>query len=154
MHKPLVSTLPVVILVGVLAGLAISAETRSMPKEDVIDVPAIGEGLCVHNLFQSNMVLQRDKPVAVWGWAAPGEKVTVSFAGQIQTATADKDRAWKVMLTAMPANAQSQKMTVQGKDKTRTLDNILVGDVWVLGGQSFIDRCPVFHRNLWTVVAQ
>ncbi len=113
-----------------------AAENRTMPEEDAIDVPAIGEGLCVHNLFQSNMVLQRDKPVAVWGWAASGEQVTVSFAGQTQTATADKDRAWKVMLTAMPANAQAQKMTVQGKGKTLTLDNILVGDVWVLGGQS------------------
>ena len=113
-----------------------AAENRTMPEEDVIDVPAIGEGLCVHNLFQSTMVLQRDKPVAVWGWAASGEQVTVSFAGQTQTATADKDRAWKVMLTAMPANAQAQKMTVQGKGKTLTLDNILVGDVWVLGGQS------------------
>ena len=136
MNKQIVSTLPVIILVGLITGIAISAENKEMPKEDVIDVPAIGEGLCVHNLFQSNMVLQRDKPVAVWGWAAPGEQVTVSFAGQTQTATADKDRAWKVMLTAMPANAQAQKMTVQGKDKTLTLENILVGDVWVLGGQS------------------
>jgi sialate O-acetylesterase len=136
MNRKMVLTLPVIILVVLITGSAISVENKKMPKEDVIDVPAIGEGLCVHNLFQSNMVLQRDKPVAVWGWAAPGEQVTVSFAGQTQTATADKDRAWKVMLTAMPANAQPQKMTVQGKDTTLTLDNILVGDVWVLGGQS------------------
>ena len=56
-----------------LAGTALGA---SLPKENVIDVPAIGEGLCVHNLFQSNMVLQRDKPISVWGWASPGERVT------------------------------------------------------------------------------
>ena len=55
---------------------------EKMPREDVVDVPAIGEGLCVSNVFQTNMVLQRDKPVTIWGWAAPGEKVTVSFAGQ------------------------------------------------------------------------
>ena len=136
MNRKIVSHLPVIILAGLISGSAMAAENRTMPEEDVIDVPAIGEGLCVHNLFQSNMVLQRDKPVAVWGWAASGEQVTVSFAGQTQTATADKDRAWKVMLTAMPANAQARKMTVQGKGKTLTLDNILVGDVWVLGGQS------------------
>ena len=41
-----------------------------MPKEDVIDVPAVGEGLCAHNLIQTNMVLQRDKPIGIWGWAA------------------------------------------------------------------------------------
>ncbi|RMG05111.1 MAG: hypothetical protein D6741_00015, partial [Planctomycetota bacterium] len=50
----------------------------NLPKEDVVDVPAIGDGLCVSNIFQTNMVLQRDKPIRVWGWASPGEKVTVS----------------------------------------------------------------------------
>jgi len=136
MRDKIVSGLSVILLAGLVSGSAISAEKKEMPREDVIDVPAIGEGLCVHNVFQSNMVLQRDKPVAVWGWAAPGEKVTVSFAGQTQTATADKDRGWKVTLTAMPANTAPQKLTVQGKDKTLTLENILVGDIWVLGGQS------------------
>ena len=124
------------LFVSMALGTAFAAPKKEMPKEDVIDVPSIGQGLCVHNLFQSNMVLQRDKPVAIWGWAAAGEKITVSFANQTQTATADKDRAWKVMLTAMQADAKPQKLTVQGKDKTLTLENILVGDIWVLGGQS------------------
>ena len=124
------------LLLTVVVGTTLAAPQKAMPKEDVIDVPAIGQGLCVHNLFQSSMVLQRDKPVAIWGWATAGEKITVSFANQTQTATADKDRAWKVMLTALTTNAQPQKMTVQGKDKTITLENILVGDIWVLGGQS------------------
>ena len=53
-----------------------------MPREDVVDVPAIGEGLCVSNVFQTNMVLQRDKPISIWGWADAGEKVTVSFRRQ------------------------------------------------------------------------
>ena len=113
-----------------------AAEEKAMPKEDVVDVPAIGEGLCVSNIFQSNMVLQRDKPVSIWGWAATGEKVTVSFAGQRQVATADDNRAWRVTLTAMPANSAPQKLTVRGRDKTLTLENVLVGDVWLLGGQS------------------
>jgi len=125
-----------VLFLAMLAGTASAAPKKEMPKEDVVEVPVIGEGLCVHNLFQTNMVLQRDKAVAIWGWAAPDEKVTVSFAGQTQTATAGKDRTWKVMLTAMPANAQPQALTVQGKDKTLKLENILVGDIWVLGGQS------------------
>jgi sialate O-acetylesterase len=109
---------------------------QKLPKENVIDVPAVGKGLCVSNAFQTNMVLQRDKPARIWGWANVGEKVTVSFAGQTQTATADKHRVWKVTLAAMPANAAPQTLTVQGKDKTLTLENILVGDVWLLGGQS------------------
>ncbi len=124
------------VLVVVLgAGPAVAAE-KKMPREDVIDVPAVGEGLCVSNVFQTNMVLQRDKPVAVWGWAAPGEKVTVSFAGRQATATAGADRAWQVTLDPMAAGASPQRMTVQGTSATLTLENILVGDVWLLGGQS------------------
>ena len=45
------------------------AQNQQMPREDVVEFPAIGEGLCVSNAFQSNMVLQRDKPIVVWGWA-------------------------------------------------------------------------------------
>ena len=107
-----------------------------MPRQDVVLVPAIGEGLCVSNVFQANMVLQRNKPVTVWGWADSGEKVTVSFAGQTAKTTAKSDRSWKVTLKAMPANSTPQVMTVKGKAKTLKMDNILVGDVWVLGGQS------------------
>lgn len=54
---------------------------EKMPPEDVVDVPAMGQGLCVSNLFQTKMVLQRNKPVRIWGWAVAGEKVTVSIAG-------------------------------------------------------------------------
>jgi len=107
-----------------------------MPREDVVDVPAIGKGLCVSNIFQTNMVIQRDKPVTVWGWAAPGEKVTVSFAAQQASAVAAADRSWKVALEPLIASCEPQIMTIKGKDTTLTVKNILVGDVWVLGGQS------------------
>ena len=59
-----------------------------MPREHVIEVPAIGEGLCVNNVFQSDMVIQRDKPVSIWGWAGTGGKATVSLRGAEQSATA------------------------------------------------------------------
>lgn len=109
---------------------------QGMPREDVIEVPAIGEGLCVSNVFQTNMVLQRDKPISVWGWAEPGEKVTVTFADNQQATVAAKDRAWKVSLPAMEASSEPLTLTVQGAEKTLSLENVLVGDVWVLGGQS------------------
>ena len=109
---------------------------EKMPREDVIDVPAIGEGLCVSNVFQSNMVLQRDKPVAIWGWGTPGEKITLTFGNQQQNATVAEDRAWRVNLAAMPANSKPQTLTVQGSNNQLVLENILVGDIWLLGGQS------------------
>ncbi len=104
--------------------------------KDRIDTPAIGSGLCVHNLFQSNMVIQRDKPIRVWGWAAPGEKVTVTFGEKTQSGTAAADRSWKVELPAPPASSEPRTMVVQGADKKIELENILVGDLWLLGGQS------------------
>lgn len=125
-----------VMLTALIAAFAFSSPLSALPKEDVIEVPAIGERLSVHNLFQSNMVLQRDKPVAVWGWATPGEEVTVTFGGEKQSTKAGEDRRWKVELPAMPANSEPQTLLVKGNKTTLTLDNILVGDVWLLGGQS------------------
>ena len=117
-------------------GSSLAIAQQGMPKIDVIDIPAIGEGLCLHNLFQSNMVLQRDKPIRIWGWAAPGERITVSMGGDSQRTTAGKDRAWSVELAAQPANSVPQSISIAGKSETLTLDNILLGDVWLLGGQS------------------
>jgi sialate O-acetylesterase len=127
-------------VVALLTALQTVTPAATQPKlehgKDFIEVPAVGNGLCLHNLFQSDMVLQRDKPIRIWGWAAPGETVIVSFAGQTQTAKAAEDRSWKVTFPAMPANAAPQEMVVKSKAETLTLKNILLGDVWVLGGQS------------------
>ena len=112
------------------------AEVNPIRGEDLIRNPAIDEGLFLHNAFQSNMVLQRDREVSIWGWASPGEEVTVSFSGQKKSSTAAKDRSWKISLPALPANSKPEILTVSGKDKTITLENVLVGDVWILGGQS------------------
>lgn len=109
---------------------------QKMPRENVVEVPAVGTGLCVSNVFQSDMVLQRDKPIRVWGWAAPGETVQVTFGGDTQSATVGDDRAWHVTLAAQAANPEPQTMQIKGRAAALSLDNILVGDVWVLGGQS------------------
>lgn len=118
----------------IVSGGLLSAQ--KMPRENVVEVPAIGEGLSLSNAFQSNMVLQRDKPVRIWGWAAPGEKVTIFFRGESLLTVADQKGAWAATLMAKPASRDPQNLVAKGKDKTITLENILVGDVWVLGGQS------------------
>ena len=112
------------------------AMAQQEPGKDLTAVPATAEGLSLHNLFQSNMVLQREKPITIWGWALANEDVTVSFGGQTQTAKAGADRSWKVILPAMPATAEPLQMTIKGKNATITFDNILMGDVWLMGGQS------------------
>ena len=134
-HSLLIPTLLVLIWLPDLL-----SQTMPMPEEDVIEVPAIGDGLCVHNLFQSNMILQRDKPIEIWGWAKPGEVVRVLFAGKSKEAKAGKDREWKVTLPAMTANADHQTLNIKGKDQNLTLENVLIGDVWVLVGQSNMEE--------------
>lgn len=134
-HSLLIPTLLVLIWLPDLL-----SQKMPMPKDDVIEVPAIGDGLCVHNLFQSNMILQRDKPIEIWGWAKPGEVVRVLFAGKSKEAKAGKDREWKVTLPAMTANADPQTLNIKGKDQNLTLENVLIGDVWVLGGQSNMEE--------------
>jgi sialate O-acetylesterase len=124
------------------------ASAQQVSGKGLTAVPAIAAGLSLHNLFQSNMVLQREKPITIWGWAAAGEAVSVSFGGQTQTAKAGADRSWKVIFPAMPATAATAEplqMTIKGKAATLTLDNILMGDVWVMGGQSNMQE-PI--RNL------
>jgi sialate O-acetylesterase len=87
-------------------------------------------------LFQSNMVLQREKPIRIWGWAAPSERITVSFAGRTSTVDAGTDRRWIAELSALPGSSAPAVLTIAGANETLHLENILVGDVWVLGGQS------------------
>jgi len=86
------------------------------------------------------MVIQRDKPVRIWGWAASGEKVKVILDGQQRSVTVGKDRSWKVTFPAMPASSKPREIFVKGNGKTIKLDNILVGDIWVLGGQSNMEH--------------
>jgi sialate O-acetylesterase len=120
-----------------LAGISQSrAEEKLENGKDRIDVPAIAEELCLHNLFQSGMVLQRDKPIRIWGWAEPGENVSVTFGEKSQSSTAAADRSWTVEFPALSASSEPRTLVVQGIAKTIKLDDILLGDVWLLGGQS------------------
>jgi sialate O-acetylesterase len=85
-------------------------------------------------IIGDHMVLQQGKPLPVWGWADAGEKVTVTVGESKATATADDDGKWMVKLDAMEAGGPCQ-MTVQGNN-TITLEDILIGEVWVCSGQS------------------
>ena len=95
------------------------------------------EALKVHGIFRSNMVIQRDKPITIWGWAPEGKEVEVSL-GTLSAkgkATGENGR-WEVVFDAQPANANPQAITVKSGDELVRMDNILIGDVWVMYGQS------------------
>lgn len=85
-------------------------------------------------LFGNGMVLQRDQPVPVWGWASPQEAVTVTFRNQTLTTQADADGKWKVQLQPLSLGDPAT-LTVKGHN-TLTFTDVLVGEVWVCSGQS------------------
>ena len=87
------------------------------------------------SIFGDSMVLQRELPVPIWGWAEAGEEVTVTLGDQSKKATADKDGRWQVKLDALKANAEGQSLKVSGKN-TIELKDVLVGEVWLCSGQS------------------
>ncbi len=87
--------------------------------------------------ISDHMVLQREKPVAVWGWADAGESVTVAFAGQSKSATAGADGKWLLQLDALAASAEPRPLVVTGKDGHKVeVKDVLVGEVWLGSGQS------------------
>ena len=89
-----------------------------------------------NHIFADNMVLQRDKPIKIWGWASPGEKVQVIFGPQVRNTETNKRGEWFLYLDPLKANNQSRDLIIKGKKNRIVFTNVLVGDVWVLGGQS------------------
>jgi sialate O-acetylesterase len=85
-------------------------------------------------LVGSHMVLQRERPIPVWGWASPNEAVTISFRGKTYPAKPGADGRWQATLPAQPAGGP-YSLTVKGQN-TIELTDILVGDVWLASGQS------------------
>ncbi len=86
-------------------------------------------------ILGSNMVLQCDQPVPVWGHADPGEKIVVEFRGQRVGAVAAATGTWQVVLAPLTASDEPATMMVRGEN-TLTLKNVLVGEVWLCSGQS------------------
>lgn len=109
--------------------------------------------ITVPKILSSHMVIQRDLPVHIWGMAAPGEEVSATFRGQTRSATAGDLGHWSIYLAPGPAGGPFQ-MTIQGKaaeqPQTITLDDILVGDVWLASGQSNME----FEMHQATTAAQ
>ncbi len=88
----------------------------------------------LHPLFTDNMVLQRGMADPVWGWAAPGERVSVSFHGRTALAVAGRDGKWTAKVGPFAAGGP-YTLTIAGP-QTVTLKNVMVGDVWLCSGQS------------------
>jgi sialate O-acetylesterase len=109
--------------------------------------PAAPDKPLLHPLFSDEAVLQRGKPVAVWGWATPGAEVAVVLAGPGLTATPTKVKAgadgrWQAALGPFPAGGP-YTLTASAGDQQAVAKDVLIGDVWLCGGQSNMG-IPVF----------
>ncbi|MFW6163602.1 MAG: sialate O-acetylesterase [Planctomycetota bacterium] len=96
-------------------------------------------------VFGDRMVLQQGRPVPVWGWAKPGEAVTVTIAGQTRSAEADAEGAWAVELAPLKPGGPHE-MTVKGTNEL-TVGDVLVGEVWLCSGQSNMAMTVGRSRN-------
>ncbi len=81
-----------------------------------------------------NMVLQREKPIKIWGWASPKERITIKFKGLKLNTNADEQGHWSFQLPAQPAGGPFE-ILLKGKNEI-TIKNVLFGDVWICAGQS------------------
>ncbi len=87
-------------------------------------------------IFADNMVLQRDRPVHIWGKAAPGNRVTVHFAGGQQSAVIASDSSWHLYFPAQKSNIHPQSILIKSGAEVLTIKNLLIGDLWICSGQS------------------
>lgn len=87
-------------------------------------------------VLSSNMVLQQERVCPIWGTAESGEKMTVAFDGQVVRTQADALGRWAVTLSPMKADSNPKLLTIKGEKEKIELRNIVVGEVWLCGGQS------------------
>ena len=110
--------------------------TGVISKADVTLPSIVGDG----------MVLQQQMPAPIWGWANPGEKVTVAFEKQKKTVVADSNGKWRVTLEPLAANSNGQTLTVAGDNKISVSD-VLVGEVWICSGQSNMEWSCLLYTS-------
>ena len=120
----------------------------------VIFTPAFGFAsspdagqLTLNRLFSDHAVLQRQQELPVWGSAAPGAPVTITFAGQSCSTNASARGEWRVNLAPVDAGGPFTITAVSGAE-TVTVHDVLVGEVWLCSGQSNME-CPVYNPEYW-----
>jgi sialate O-acetylesterase len=110
---------------GLVVLAAVAGFGRAVPARADVKLP---------NIFGDHMVLQRDQPDKVWGWAEPGEEVKVSIGDQSKSTKAGADGSWSVMLDPLPVGGPHE-LKIQGKNSV-TFKDVLIGEVWICSGQS------------------
>lgn len=124
---------------AIMAAEKAEAERRYSPKPSLLP----------SSLLRDHGVMQRDKPVPIWGHGVPGTEITVTFGGQTKKTTVGKYEQWGVRLEPMPASRQGRDLEIMASDGDRkTIKDMVVGDVWVMTGtQQLTSQFAVSTRD-------
>ena len=114
-----------IVLLGALLAPATTSKAQEAAQKPLL-----------HPLFSDNVVLQRDKKAPIWGWAKPGQKVTVSLAGDNYETQAAADGKWMLRIKPLSAGGPYQMAVAAQNGPNVTLSNVMAGDVWICSGQS------------------
>ncbi len=106
----------------------------------LLAVEAQAASLALSPVFGEHMVLQADQPIRIWGTGRGGESVKVSLGDAMSTVTASADGTWKLELPPRKATAESQTLLAESGEESIHLRDILIGEVWLCGGQSNMAR--------------
>ena len=119
------------VVVQMVAVTLVILSSRTLPAQATLELGSP---------FVDDMILQREMPVPIWGWAPAGTEVTVAFAGQERSAAAGPKGRWQVMLAPLAASAEERDLVVTTPTESRiTRRGVLVGEVWFSSGQSNMD---------------
>ena len=133
------------LLVAAAAGLLFSPNCTVFAQGPFQPPPVPEPFPFVSPLFGDDMVLQRGKADAIWGWSEPGDKVTVQIGDNTVSGVAQADHRWQVKITP-PAAGGPYTVKITGRE-TVELHNVMVGDVWLCGGQSNMELPLIATQN-------
>ena len=120
---------------GAVLAIALLGSGMGLAQRSAQPLSATAGPQLLHPMFQDHAVLQRDRPIKVYGETAPGAPVTVTIGGASTQARAGADGRWSVTLPAMPAGGP-YALTATANGETRTASDVLIGDVFFCSGQS------------------
>lgn len=98
------------------------------------------------DIFQNGMILQRDKPIKIWGTANPREKISVTIQGKKRFSVADEKGNWMVEMPELHVS-ESEEMEIQGNRDRICLRDIAVGEIWIAGGQSNMEYYMRYEKH-------
>src|SRR5271157_2337714 len=129
----------VIVVAGLLSAPLCGARVQRATEADAKPLPFVSP------IFADNMVLQRGKANTIWGWSEPGDKVKVEIGDATAFGVAGPDHRWQVTIQPPPAGGP-YTLRITSRE-TVELHNVLVGDVWLCGGQSNMGLPLRFTRN-------